>query len=73
MVRFRYLLGRMKLNRILLAWKVQIRKIKVQRLQFTLANHAHYKRVLKESMAGWRQISSLQKLFREKISAVIKR
>ena len=32
MVRFRYLLGRMKLNRILLSWKVHVRKIKVQRL-----------------------------------------
>ena len=39
MIRFRYLLGRGKLKRVLLAWKVQVRKKKVSRLQYTIGSH----------------------------------
>ncbi len=55
MIRFRYLLGRMKMARMMLAWKVGVRKKKVQRLQYTIASHAHYKRVLKEALLGLRE------------------
>ena len=67
MVRFRYLLGRMKLNRIVLAWKVQIRKTKVQRLQYTIGSHAHYKRVLGECFQGMHTVTQQQRQFRERV------
>ena len=36
LVRFRYLLGRMKLNRVVLAWRVWVRRRKVTRLRTTM-------------------------------------
>ena len=73
MVRFRYLLSRTKLNRITLAWKVHVRKIKVRRLQYTIGSHQHYKRVLRECVGEWRLSILRQKEFRERIEHVLRR
>ena len=70
-MRFKYLLGRLKLNRILLAWKVHVRKTKVQRLQYTIGSHAHYKRVLAESFKGLFTATQQQKEFRERVMNVV--
>lgn len=70
-MRFRYLLGRTKLNRILLAWKVSIRTKKVCRLQFTIASHGHYRRVLRETLSELRMATILQREFRERVFLVV--
>jgi hypothetical protein len=44
----------MKLNRILLQWKVQVRKTKVVRLRFTIISHAHYRRQLTTYVDAWK-------------------
>ena len=61
----------MKLNRVMLAWKVTIRKKKVRRLQFTIGSHEHYRRVLREAFHGLRHAALLQREFRERVDRVI--
>ena len=73
MVRFRYLLSRTKLNRLMLAWKVQIRRQKVQRLQYTIASHGHYKRVLREAVLGWRSVLGRERSARNALVRVVER
>jgi len=68
MVRFRYLLSRSKIKRVLLSWKVKVRKRKVSRLQFTIGSHQHYRCVLKASFEGWRRTILLQRDFRQTCS-----
>ena len=61
----------MQLNRIVLAWKVIIRKKKVRRLQFTIASHEHYRRVLRETFQEFCKATILQREFRERVEQVI--
>ena len=61
----------MQLNRIVLAWKVIIRKKKVRRLQFTIASHEHYRRVLRETFHELCRATILQREFRERVDQVI--
>lgn len=82
LLRLRVLVGRMKLNRILLQWKVLIRKRKVERLRYTIISHRHYKTILQQSVTDWRTFvtgkkrvrsgfDSLQKMVKKWHSKVI--
>jgi len=53
LVKYRYLLGRMKLNKVFWAWKIKVRERKVQRLKASIIEHQTYKRTLRLTFKAW--------------------
>jgi hypothetical protein len=68
LVRYRYLLSRMRLNKLFWAWKLQIRQRKVNKLKASIVEHQRYKGVIREVFSAWRlevdiTIEALNKLY----------
>ena len=70
LIRFRYLLSRMKQNRILLQWKAQIRKKKVQRLRYTIISHQHYRMVMQQCILEWQESTKQQKRLKQGLISI---
>lgn len=54
LLRLKFLIGRMRLNRVMLQWKVHIRQRKVERLRYTIISHRHYKVSLQLAVNDWK-------------------
>lgn len=54
LIKYKYLLSRMKVNKLFWAWKLQIRQIKVNKLKSSIVEHTRYKSVLKGCFMEWR-------------------
>lgn len=54
LVKYRYLIGRMKLNKVFWAWKIKVRQAKVQRLKQSIIEHQVYKDTLRACFREWK-------------------
>jgi hypothetical protein len=67
LVKYRYLIGRMKLNKVFWAWKIKVRERKVQRLKASIVEHQTYKRTLRLTFRAWTTHLSTVKKGMEKL------
>jgi hypothetical protein len=55
LIKYRYLLSRMRLNKMFWSWKLQVRQKKVNRLKSSIIEHTHYQHQMRACFRGWRE------------------
>ena len=61
LIKYRYLLSRMRLNKMFWAWKLQVRQKKVNRLKSSIIEHTYYQNQMRACYRGWRDANKSEK------------
>ena len=61
LIKYRYLLSRMRLNKMFWAWKLQVRQRKVNRLKSSIIEHTLYQNKMPTCFRGWRLSNKSEK------------
>ena len=67
LVKYRYLISRMHLNKMFWAWKLQVRRKKVNRLKTSIVEHSRYKNYMRACFRGWRDSNGTEKVAVKKL------
>jgi hypothetical protein len=73
LIKYRYLLSRSRLNKMFWAWKLAVRRRKVNRLKASIVEHTRYQNGMRACFRGWATSLRMTNESLRKVSAICDR